>query len=69
MWRFFCLLYLLRAALEIFFIYMMNKIANKTKCSRKDYQMILTELEMSRLVGKPTMWFPNRSNTKRSVQA
>ena len=23
----------------------------------------------SRLVGKPTMWFPNRSGTNRSVQA
>ena len=25
--------------------------------------------EMSRLVGKPTMWFPNRSETNRPVQA
>ena len=24
---------------------------------------------MSRLVGKPTMWFPTRSNTNRPVQA
>ena len=24
--------------------------------------------EMSRLVGKPTMWFPNRSDTNRPVQ-
>ena len=24
---------------------------------------------MSRLVGKPTVWFPNRSDTNRSVQA
>ena len=24
---------------------------------------------MSRLVGKPTMWFPNRSDTNRPVQA
>ena len=24
---------------------------------------------MSHLVGKPTMWFPNRSNTNRPVQA
>ena len=24
---------------------------------------------MSRLVGKPTMWFPNRSNTNRAVEA
>ena len=24
---------------------------------------------MSRLVGKPTMWFPNRSDTKRPVQS
>ena len=24
---------------------------------------------MSRLVGKPTMWFPNRSDTNRFVQA
>ena len=24
---------------------------------------------MSRLVGKPTMWFPNRSDTNRAVQA
>ena len=24
--------------------------------------------EMSRLVGKPTMWFPNRSDTNRAVQ-
>ena len=24
---------------------------------------------MSRLVGKPTMWFPNRFNTNRAVQA
>ena len=23
---------------------------------------------MSRLVGKPTMWFPNRSDTNRAVQ-
>ena len=26
-------------------------------------------LHLSRLVGKPTMWFPNRSDTNRSVQA
>ena len=25
-------------------------------------------LKMSRLVGKPTMWFPNRSDTNRPVQ-
>ena len=25
--------------------------------------------EMNRLVGKPTMWFPNRSDTNRPVQA
>ena len=25
--------------------------------------------QMSRLVGKPTMWFPNRSDTNRPVQA
>ena len=24
---------------------------------------------MSRLMGKPTMWFPNRSDTNRAVQA
>ena len=24
---------------------------------------------LSRLVGKPTMWFPNRSDTNRPVQA
>ena len=24
---------------------------------------------LSRLVGKPTMWFPNRSDTNRAVQA
>ena len=24
---------------------------------------------MSRLVGKPTMWFPNRSNTNQAVQS
>ena len=24
--------------------------------------------EMSRLVGKPTMWFPNRSDTNRAIQ-
>ena len=27
------------------------------------------QLHMSRLVGKPTMWFPNRSDTNRPVQA
>ena len=26
-------------------------------------------VEMSRLVGKPTMWFPNGSDTNRAVQA
>ena len=26
-------------------------------------------LQMSRLVGKPTMWFLNRSDTNRSVQS
>ena len=26
------------------------------------------EKKMSRLVGKPTMWFPNRSDTNRPVQ-
>ena len=26
-------------------------------------------LVISRLVGKPTMWFPNRSDTNRAVQA
>ena len=25
--------------------------------------------DLSRLVGKPTMWFPHRSNTNRPVQA
>ena len=28
-----------------------------------------TSNKMSRLVGKPTMWFPNRSHTNRPVQA
>ena len=27
------------------------------------------KLYLSRLVGKPTMWFPNRSDTNRPVQA
>ena len=26
-------------------------------------------IHLSRLVGKPTMWFPNRSDTNRPVQA
>ena len=26
-------------------------------------------VEVSPLVGKPTMWFPNRSDTKRAVQS
>ena len=29
----------------------------------------ISDLHMSRLVGKPTMWFPTRSNTNRPVQA
>ena len=28
-----------------------------------------SEQYMSRLVGKPTMWFPNRSNTNQAVQS
>ena len=34
----------------------------------KNSSLILLEY-MSRLVGKPTMWFPNRSDTNRPVQA
>ena len=30
---------------------------------------LTTATNMSRLVGKPTMWFPNRSDTNRPVQA
>ena len=30
---------------------------------------ILYKVYLSRLVGKPTMWFPNRSDTNRPVQA
>ena len=29
----------------------------------------IVKLQMSRLVGKPTMWFPNRSDTNQPVQA
>ena len=29
----------------------------------------LVTIHMSRLVGKPTMWFPNRSDTNRAAQA
>ena len=32
-------------------------------------QEFLAKKDMSRLVGKPTMWFPNRSDTNRPVQA
>ena len=28
-----------------------------------------THVSVSRLMGKPTMWFPNRSDTNRAVQA
>ena len=31
--------------------------------------LFLGEYQMSRLVGKPTMWFPNRSDKSRPVQA
>ena len=39
---------------------------------QKDHVMapkMIIFLYMSRLVGKPTMWFPNRSDTNRTVQA
>ena len=32
-------------------------------------RMIVLLRHMSRLVGKPTMWFPNRSDTNRAAQA
>ena len=31
-------------------------------------EICVSLIEMSRLVGKPTMWFPNRSDTNRPVQ-
>ena len=34
-----------------------------SNCSKHD------EVHLSRLMGKPTMWFPNRSDTNRPVQA
>ena len=33
------------------------------------FQEYLVNLYMSRLVGKPTMWFPNRSDTNQVVQS
>ena len=32
------------------------------------YEARLEVLQMSRLTGKPTMWFPNRSDANRPVQ-
>ena len=37
--------------------------------SNSKVYMICRDLYLSRLVGKPTMRFPNRSDTNRSVQA
>ena len=37
------------------------------KLRRREFLAIIRYL--SRLVRKPTMWFPNRSDTKRAVQA
>ena len=48
------------------FCYCNNEIDGTVIC------IAVTELSvqhLSRLVGKPTMWFPNRSDTNRSVQA
>ena len=40
------------------------------KMSAKFHEILLIGLEdMSRLVGKPTLWFLNRSDTNRAVQA
>ena len=34
-----------------------------------NYFLFIGRNDLSRLVGKPTMWFPNRSDTNRPVQA
>ena len=34
-----------------------------------EIDQIMSRLHLSRLVGNPTMWFPNRSDTNRPVQA
>ena len=36
---------------------------------RLSSQILAMHLYMSRRVGKPTMWFPNRSDTNQAVQA
>ena len=42
---------------------------NLDKIQTKCLQEQLRNYHLSRLVGKPTMWFPNRSDTNRLVQA
>ena len=46
----------------------MLKEADSNNDGKIDYSGQLNIL-MSRLVGKPTMWFPNRSDTNRPVQS
>ena len=41
----------------------------KVDCKRSEDAIKSDKKEVSRLVGKPTMWFPNRSDTNRPVQA
>ena len=42
-------------------------ISNEWTCPSLSYEQV--HFHMSHLVGKPTMWFPNRSDTKRAVLA
>ena len=39
------------------------------KLARERERLRYCNRQMSRLVGKPTMWFPNRSDTNRAVEA
>ena len=40
-----------------------------SKSTNQALHVLLNIEYLSRLVGKPTMWFPNRSGTNRPVQA
>ena len=52
-------------------LYACNSIIESLKLLHihKYYLVFNRRDDMSRLLGKPTMWFPNRSNTNRPVQA
>ena len=51
----------------IYYVMIVNSSTGATFCQTHNSNNKYV-IKMSRLVGKPTMWFPNRSDTNRPVQ-